>query len=557
MASRRWSRVASVAPVVATALVLTGLAITHEGFATTELDLNDSGVWVTNWQLKQVGRFNYEAGRLDASLTPGTMTHFDVLQDGPQVAVRDTAAGQLTVVDPTLARAGGPLEVSAKASVSLSGGQVEAANQAVLTDAGQAWVIPGESLANFNAEAFPPVLSELGENAQAVVDTAGRAQVADPVAGQIVVLDDTGSVVKEYSLSGLSPEATIQLTTVGLTPVVWSVDDARLWVGEDVVEVPPAAQLPSATPTGQGDEAEAETGFSVALPWPAEAANEVVYATSAGLVHQPLNGGEPTVLAVSADGQLVAEGDGSVPVALSGRPARPAQVGGCAYAAWSATSAFVRDCAGENQDLSQSVPQANSNDELVFRINWGHVLLNQVDSGGVWLVTDDLTKVDDWPEVLPNPDDGGEEDETREETEKEAEIERTEVNHPPVAEDDAFGARPGQSVLLPVVENDVDEDGDLLTVELSGAVPVNTSIGRVYNNSIFQLDVAAEASGSITFPYTVSDGRGGEDLGQVTVEVVPPGSNRPPQPVRQPEPIQVASGQQVEYNLLVDWRDPD
>jgi hypothetical protein len=90
------------------------------------------------------------------------------------------------------------------------------------------------------------------------------------------------------------------------------------------------------------------------------------------------------------------------------------------------------------------------------------------------------------------------------------------VNDPPVAQNDSAGTQEGVVVSIPVLENDSDPDGDQLAVE-SVTQPSN---GTAANNG---LDVTyrpiAGFTGTDSFRYTVSDGRGSTDIATVTVGV--------------------------------------
>jgi hypothetical protein len=522
-----WRKVLSVGSVVALTLGLVGAAVVQEGFATTELDLNDSGVWVTNQSRLTLGRFNYNAGQLDGSLVASTAA-FDVLQDGATVFLQDLTGGLLYPVNTSRLQFAGPVDLGVAAKTALGGGR--AAVFVPDGEAGHLWSLPGTSLASFrpDVDLFPPALTDLSAATVVTVGTDGRAHVFDPLTGRLVTLGagdaDAGQVVAEWTIHGASPSGAFQITAVGGTPVVWDQAAATLYLADDPVAVTPA----------EGED------LLLALQQPSGTADAVVYQTASALVYQPLDGGEPSQVALGSTGQ----------------PAAAVQLGGCTYAVWSVTAQFVRDCPGEDLDLAAVVPGASAHDELRFRVNRGHVVLNQVSSGGVWLVTDDIIQVDNWDDVIPSDDGGDEDDETRDDIEEEATIERDEVNHPPVAKADTFGVRAGTSTLLPVVENDTDDDGDLLTVELEGRAPAAGDLTVVYNNSVFQIDVPPGERGTFTFQYRVSDGRGGEDTATVTVEIHEASANAEPEQVRSTRLV-VGSNQTIRQNILTDWRDPD
>jgi hypothetical protein len=96
-------------------------------------------------------------------------------------------------------------------------------------------------------------------------------------------------------------------------------------------------------------------------------------------------------------------------------------------------------------------------------------------------------------------------------------------NAAPVAGDDFVAATVGSVVVLPAAQllrNDVDADGNPLTI---GAVlnPVNGVVALVDGAVRFTPTPGFE--GAASFDYEIRDGRGGRDLGKVTITVQPPG----------------------------------
>ncbi len=91
------------------------------------------------------------------------------------------------------------------------------------------------------------------------------------------------------------------------------------------------------------------------------------------------------------------------------------------------------------------------------------------------------------------------------------------ANQPPVANNDSAATDSGKSVVIPVLANDTDPDGDVLKVASAtqgggGTVVVNADNTLTYT-------AAATFSGTDSFSYSVSDGRGGSDSAVVTVTV--------------------------------------
>ena len=134
--------------------------------------------------------------------------------------------------------------------------------------------------------------------------------------------------------------------------------------------------------------------------------------------------------------------------------------------------------------------------------------------------------------------------------------ERSDVNTPPIAEDDSFGVRPGGSALLPVIDNDNDPDGDVLVAAMPQQQPSIGTVQPIFNGGSLQIAVAEDATGSATFDYEIDDGRGGKDTASVTLSVHEEEVNGAPTPKRKTS-LTVETGGTVSYNILPDWIDPE
>ncbi|MET1017667.1 MAG: Ig-like domain-containing protein, partial [Leifsonia flava] len=137
---------------------------------------------------------------------------------------------------------------------------------------------------------------------------------------------------------------------------------------------------------------------------------------------------------------------------------------------------------------------------------------------------------------------------------------RTEQNRPPIARDDVLGARPGKSTILPVLDNDTDPDGDVLTIgrTLQGLAPESGTVEFIDGGRALQFTPNPDQSaGTVSFRYSVSDGRpGGVSEANVSVTIMPAEANGAPVEQRKGA-VSVEAGQSITYNPLIDWRDPD
>ncbi|MEM7545403.1 MAG: tandem-95 repeat protein [Pseudomonadota bacterium] len=93
----------------------------------------------------------------------------------------------------------------------------------------------------------------------------------------------------------------------------------------------------------------------------------------------------------------------------------------------------------------------------------------------------------------------------------------TPVDDDPVAVDDAVATQVGQAVVVDVLANDIDVDGDALSVVANGTA----ANGTVVDNGDGTITYTPDAGflGSDSFEYTVSDGAGPTDTATVSVDV--------------------------------------
>ncbi|MGO7983586.1 Ig-like domain-containing protein, partial [Rhizobium johnstonii] len=78
----------------------------------------------------------------------------------------------------------------------------------------------------------------------------------------------------------------------------------------------------------------------------------------------------------------------------------------------------------------------------------------------------------------------------------------------------------------------------------------------ISDNQQVQLTLPDDATGQLTFDYTITDGRGGQATATVTVTVHDLSENAPPRQVRGTRAT-VEEGSRVTTQVLSDWVDPD
>ncbi|MDN8547925.1 Ig-like domain-containing protein [Microbacterium sp. NM3R9] len=519
MKSTAWLRarprtLVSAGIVTIAALTIGTLAVAYEGEPTTEVDLHDGGVWVTKQSSLLVGHYNNESRVLDGSLRT-TAADYDVLQAGARVIVVDADGSAMSAVDPAKVVLSGTAEVQPGAEIALGSDTVS-----VLDAAGDLRTVQFAGVNGFSFEGNEPI-AELGENATATVGTDGTVYAASAEGASLYAYapigDGTVAQTAERRLDGIQAEHALTITSLGRTPYVLDEETSVLYGGDGSQTTLPADAV---------------------LQRPSNGADALTVSTPTALLKVSPGG---AIATVEAGGEGVA--------------AVPVSVGGCSYGAWSGSGMFVRDCVDDADDVVQQIEGIDPAARLEFRVNRDVVVLNDVFGGAAWLASENMQRVDNWTDITPPEGTGDEEQETTEETVETALPERTDQNTPPIAVDDAFGVRPGRTTVLPVLFNDTDADGDVLVAEANND-PAFGEISQIQNGGALQIAVPEDASGTTSFAYTATDGRGGEASATVSLTVRDDDENSPPVQQRV-TPVTVEAGGTASYNVLTEWIDPD
>lgn len=506
----------------ATALLVTG-AVLYPGFKTAEVDLNDGGVWVVSKTKNAVGRLNYPSKVLDGAVTPAS-TNFDVLQDAGEVFVDDGSGSTINQVSAANMRLGGDKQLPPSSEVSF-GSRVLSVTDPVR---GKVWALSPSTVNAFNEGSTDAVLLGSAGTVSAV-GTDNRIYSADPQKGEVTVttVDANGEKTDAQvtRIEELKGAGDLQIAVVGDEPVILDAARANLFL--------PGGRRLSLQDARDAklQQSGAESGF-------------VAIATQKALIKQPLDGS--TAATVTFDGQ--------------GIPAVPVQVSGCVHAAWAGANKYIRDCANDADDKNVDVPKASSAPSYVFRVNRDLVVLNDVNSGNVWLVNQNMQLVNNWDDVVPPKNQSNDQDKDSADNNTINVLpDRTKPNRPPETKPDEFGVRPGRTTVLGVLDNDTDPDGDVLTASVGGNGTKSGVLESIYGGSAFQLTVPADAKpGTETFDYSAADGRGLSASGKVTLHVVGPDENKAPVFKRSdPTTLLVEQGKTVSQNILSDWMDPD
>lgn len=505
--------------VLAGSVVIAG-AVIYPGFTTADVNLNDGGIWVTNRGKNLVGHLNYQSKTLDGGFT-ATSQGFDVLQQASNVFMDNDSGSVLAAVNVP--------EMALQPETKLGGSKQVALGTGVLALVDKAkqsvWTTNSSLAGSFDEKNTKPLLENLA-NPAAAVGFDDTVYAVDGKGGKLTRtrLDANGTAWEQQSstIEGLDTDANLQMTVVGDHPVIFDASAAKLYLpGNKTVPVDHArgALLQQGSP----------------------AASFVAIGTAKGLLQQPLDGSAAKTFELQA----------------SGTPAAPVQQSDCVHMAWGGANKYVRYCDGSDNQL-QDVPKTVPGAQFAFRQNRDVVVLNDVSAGTVWLVNKSMVIVDNWQDL---------ETQTKNSLDAEKDSadpnfvntlpDRTKPNRPPNAVADEFGVRAGKTTLLPVLFNDSDPDGDLLTVEPPKEQPAIGQLQAVYGGTGLQLSVpTATGISSGQFSYTAVDGRGGTAAAPVSIRVVPDSENAPPE-LKRATTLVLEQGQSMTQNILSDWLDPD
>lgn len=490
-------------------LTLGVLGFMHQGVPAAEVDLNDGGVWVTKGDDKLVGHLNYQSRTLDGGLR-ALGTSFDVSQTGNSVVVN--SPDLIQPLDTAMVAIAGETSV-AKLVSSHGGDMVLFADQ----KKGRVWAVDVDGAGSFSPEVDP--LLEV-KSPTVIVGLTGVGFVLDAEGEAKKVSTDDGELMVESVGSLKMPVSdAVELTVVGDRLVALDTKEGRLQV------------------LGGGKH-DIEANEGSRLQQPGLSNGRVAVATQTNLMLVPLGGGSPTVIDVP-----------------KGTPAAPAMVDGCFYGLWSESGYYVRDCPDSSLNEAAQFPELTSATEPVFRFNRSSIVINDLADGSVYLPEESMEKVDNW-DLVKNQIKEQEQRKTddTEETEETTQ-EFTDTQHPPVAKDDELGARAGMSTTLPVLLNDYDADGDVLTAIIKDA-PSDIPISLAKDGRAVRVEVPGSKKGQFKFTYQASDGVDLSNVATVTVSVSDPSTNGAPE-VRRRNTINIAEKKAAEYSVLPDWVDPD
>ena len=516
-----WSKRMPAIAVLVVSAMLCVLAVVYRGVEVTQVSVDDGGIWVTNQDRKLLGHLNYDSLMLDGTVSVKSAS-FDIGQAGGDVTLGETVTRTVSPVKPTSFSIGQAVTLP-EGATQVQGGSV----LAVLDPAaGLLWVGNADEPASISFAAEDAVAKDLSDGVVTVSRT-GMVFAYSAGSSSLVTVVKEGQTwrAKTSVIKDFQPSGPLSMTAVGDKPVIYDQSGNTLVL-----------------PGGKLRNLAEEHVTGAVLQDPGDEAASVLLATDSELVAVSLNG-------KSVERQPASD------AGAKGNPAAPVFHNGCSYGAWAGSGAFVRTCTDKSRNQAQTVPTLAEATSAVFRTNRTRIVLNDVSTGTLWLPDKNMVLVNNWDQI-PTEEQEEEDTPTPDQREQVSEPEHNDKNTPPEAVDDDFGIRPGRSTLLPVLDNDSDDDGDVLTAR-AVTNPEFGTVVRTRGGRALQITEVPEnlTSGSTSFTYEASDGLAGATA-TVRVTIHPWTQNEGPRQVKRPV-IKVGANAQVEYNLLSDWIDPD
>jgi hypothetical protein len=243
-----------------------------------------------------------------------------------------------------------------------------------------------------------------------------------------------------------------------------------------------------------------------------------------------------------------------------GTPVTPTEVKGVMYAAWAGTGSGTlwnsKTQKTASLEYDDSVDELSEPD-LTIRNNGQRAVLNEVNTGMLWTLPEGKAiPLSQWELFEPPQEERGE-----------IEVDDVTDPEPPVAVDDSFGVRPGQPSQLPVLLNDYDPNKrDVLTIVPDSIEGLDRSFGSVElmpDGQSLTVTPTADASGTASFTYKVTDGTHTSESATVTLSTASDDTNNGPEwcPVegcQRPWPApEITPGGTLVMPMLEGWVDPE
>lgn len=480
---RRWA--AWLAAGVTLSLLVT-LAVVAGGFDSRETPREDPSIWVMR-SSGQYARVNAETAEIDTvrvAESPSGVVQTDglnlLLTRGFGRAWEIDAANPRDVRDDTRDEATGagaadtatsPVDGESASPSGTGAIETPPGTRQVLAAGGRVLYLTESGQVFLAGAARPEAMIELDVRADAAaLDESGRVAVYTRAGGGVRWFDAASGERRGGvdEIVGELPGADSQLAIVGDSWAILDTDrQLLLREGEDAVQLD----------LDGGALLQRSSTIDELLE------GRVVVADQSGLI------------AVGGSAERIANANGT--------PARPQAVGGEFVAAWVGTTSASMWTEGQGSRALSFDPSVDrvSNAAPVIRANGEWAVIAETDTGMLWRVPDgESIPLSQWS-LSDAPDEAVGAAVTQDVTEQE----------PPVAIDDRFGVRAGETATLPVLLNDYDPNRkDVLTIVPDGlGEGLPDGFGEVQllaDGQGLVLRASAAAEGTAVLSYRITDG---------------------------------------------------
>lgn len=484
------------------------------------VQLDDGTVWVTSLSHQKAARFNVKNQEADAGIS-SSAPRFNIVQHNSSTVL--TEPSQATSIKASTVSTDAQTDIKANTTATEGGGTIAFINEKT----GNVWAGPDDQLDSLTPTTSEPQM-QLGTGGRIAVTHTGEVYGYRPSDGMVVVLrNPNDSKAQELkSLSDGKSQSADSFTVIGDTPVISSGNTILSAYGQETVKTTGPLTLQAPSTDGKQHE------------W-------VAAASSQGLAIMQLNSHHAV--------QFLTTG-------AKTDPAQPVSTNDCVYAAWSQrANNYIRVCSAEGSDKDfQTLESVNATSELVFRTNHRLVVLNDVTNGNVWNPNQDTKVIKiQWNTI--QTEQNTQEQNTNDSADNHHDFSKTcsAQSGQIRAEDDQIGARAGSEQILDVLRNDEQTDCSVLKItQVSAVNGANVTVAPIYDGRYLQLDASSASSGTATFSYDISDGRGQTSNATVTVTLATQGNHAPVQSDTPPE-ISVEQGASYTANALGSFTDPD
>jgi large repetitive protein len=566
---------ASGSVVMLSSAALVAAAFSVEGFHNKRSEARDGSVWVVSGPKQSVGRLNTQLTRLDLSRGIASAAP-DVFQYADAVLVVSTDSSTIAQVAVKAGAIGAQKAIPKESQVAM-GGPHESELVAFADPTGGVFAVPLNSLSGFDPKKEVP-LTQAGPGTKVAVAADGTLIIVDPTSSSLTRIL-AGDVEKANAFAKKLAAAKEEEAKSGSTTTAPSTTLAK---GQKAVAEPEfklvlTPEKLSSAPLGDiqvavvGNDPVVLDTKAAQLLRPRQSPLDVT-SLGKGVVLQQ-SGPKRDFVLLAGDASLATVGlKGTTLKPLTtqgaGQPARPVAVETCLLGAWAGTTDgptkpnTYSSCQAPGAEVVD-VPGGSKGVPLTFRVNREAWALND-DDGQVIANGQPVTN---WDEVkqIDLQDDQTDQSNNDAAIEQEAKPDRSGKNEVPFAENDDIGVRPGRSTFLPVLENDRDRNGDVLTVK--SFTPIPPELGTVVSinggQSLQFTPAAGRVDGVAQFSYIATDGVEGSQSNAATVQVSihPPIENKPPKEKKNRKPskttAKVGDPNGVVHDVLSDWMDPD